>query len=204
MGIMPGPKEWLNSTCEGTGERAGLKRTWVPQSGSSSAPACLPATWSLLGLQVSLIPTSLSPKRQWPQLMTHTYKFIQTHMRCCIRNQWVSGEVVHACHGSTEEAGTRGSQAQGQPGLDSKIVRTCLKKPKRAGKKKMKAKAKGRNREGKRRGGEGRAEEGRGGRRRWEIKQGKAIWKKMSAKSHWGKCMWEWVVSWWWWFYLIT
>lgn len=96
---------------------------------------------------------------------------------------------MHACHGSTEEAGTRGSQAQGQPGLHSRTVRTCLKKPKRAGKKRMKAK--GRNREGKRRGGEGRAEEGRGGRRRWEIKQGKAIWKKMSAKRHWGKCMWE-------------
>ena len=35
--------------------------------------------------------------------------------------------------------------------------------------------AKGRNGERKRIGGEGRAEEGRGGRIRWETKQGKAI-----------------------------
>lgn len=126
MGIRPGPKGWHNSICEGTGERAGLRK-WGPQPGSSSSPACLLVAWSLLGLQASLIPASLSPKWQWPQLMTHTYKFIQTHVRCCIRDQWVSGVVVHAGHPSTEEAGARGSQAQGQPGLHSKTVRACLK-----------------------------------------------------------------------------
>lgn len=188
MGIRPGPKGWHNSICEGTGERAGLRK-WGPQSGSSSSPACLPVAWSLLGLQASLIPASLSPKWQWPQLMTHTYKFIQTHVRCCIRDQWVSGVVVHAGHPSTEEAGTRGSQAQGQPGLHSKTVRACLKNQGWQGGREWELKeVMGREREGGEEGQQKEEEGGEDGRQ-----QDKAIWKKMSAKRHWGKCTWEWV-----------
>lgn len=105
----------------------------------------------------------------------------------------MSGVVVHASYPSTEEAGARGSQARGQPGLHSKTVRTCLKKPRRAGRKRMRAK--GRNGERKRRGGEGRAEEGRGGRRRWETaRQGnmkKVVSQEALGEIHVGmSCLW--------------
>lgn len=89
--------------------------------------------------------------------------------------------MVHAWNPSTEEAQTRGSRVQGQPGLCSKAVRACLKKPR---KKTMKDEETGGKEDGKK----GRRRK-RGEGRRWETRQGNM--KKMSAKRHWGKHMCE-------------